>query len=325
MWLNRTPPPDFLAKGGGISLVRYVIKRLLFSIPVVLGVSLVCFGLLHLAPGDPALVIAGQTANEETVAAIRASLGLDRPLPVQYAIFLGNLVKGDMGRSLIMKVPVWDLIRQALPVTLQVSLLGLLVSILTGVPAGVVAAVHQNRWLDQAVMGLAVLGVSIPSFWLALFLMYLFAVQWKVVPVSGYEGFLSLVLPAITLGLAGAGLLARITRSGMLEVLSRDYVRTARAKGVSAAGVNCRHALRNALLPLVTLIGLRVGYTIGGAVVVETVFGLPGTGQLLINGIATRDYPVVQGLLVVLALSVTLGNLLADLTYSAIDPQIRYS
>jgi peptide/nickel transport system permease protein len=294
-------------------------------IPVVLGVSLVCFALLHLAPGDPALLIAGQNATAETVQAIRADLGLDRPLPVQYVTFLMHLLRGDFGRSLVMKVPVWDLIAQAYPVTLQVSLLGLLVSILIGVPAGVVAAVRQNTWWDQLAMGLAVLGVSIPSFWLALALMYLFAIHWKLVPVSGYEGFASLILPAITLGLTGAGLLARITRSGMLEVLARDYIRTARAKGVGPAGVHYRHALRNALLPLVTLIGLRVGYTIGGAVVVETVFGLPGTGQLLINGIATRDYPVVQGLLVILALSVTAGNLLADLAYSAIDPQIRFS
>lgn len=294
-------------------------------IPVILGVSLVCFMLLHLAPGDPALLIAGQNATPEVVEAIRADLGLNRSLPVQYGLFLTNLLQGDFGRSLVMKVPVWDLIARAFPVTLKVSVLGLLVSILIGVPAGVVAAVRQNSWWDQAAMGFAVLGVSIPSFWMALSLMYLFAVRWRMVPVSGYEGFASLVLPAITLGLTGAGLLARITRAGMLEVLARDFIRTARAKGVGPAGVNYRHALRNALLPLVTLIGLRVGYTIGSAVVVETVFGLPGTGQLLINGIAMRDYPVVQGLLVVLALSVTLGNLLADLAYSAIDPQIRFS
>jgi peptide/nickel transport system permease protein len=306
-------------------VLRYIIKRLLFTIPVVLGVSLVVFALLHLAPGDPALLIAGQNATPESVAAIRADLGLDRPLAVQYLLFLGNLLKGDMGRSLVMKMPVGGLIGQALPVTLQVTMLGLLLSILIGVPAGVTAAVRQNTWWDQICMGGAILGVSIPSFWLGLALMYLFAVHWQVVPVSGYDGFKSLILPAVTLGLTGSGLLARITRAGMLEMLGRDFIRTARAKGVSQNGVHYRHALRNALLPLVTLLGLRVGYTIGGAVVVEAVFGLPGTGQLLFNGIATRDYPVVQGLLVVLALSVAAGNLLADLTYSTIDPQIRYS
>jgi peptide/nickel transport system permease protein len=306
-------------------VLRYIIKRLLFTIPVVLGVSLVVFALLHLAPGDPALLIAGQNATPESVAAIRADLGLDRPLAVQYLLFLGNLLKGDMGRSLVMKMPVGGLIGQALPVTLQVTMLGLLLSILIGVPAGVTAAVRQNTWWDQICMGGAILGVSIPSFWLGLALMYLFAVHWQVVPVSGYDGFKSLILPAVTLGLTGSGLLARITRAGMLEMLGRDFIRTARAKGVSQNGVHYRHALRNALLPLVTLLGLRVGYTIGGAVVVEAVFGLPGTGQLLFNGIAARDYPVVQGLLVVLALSVAAGNLLADLTYSTIDPQIRYS
>lgn len=293
-------------------------------IPVILGVSLVCFSLLHLAPGDPAMLIAGQNATPAVVEAIRADLGLDRPLPVQFGLFLANLVQGDFGRSLIMKVPVWELIARAFPLTLKVTLLGLLVSILIGVPSGVVAAVRQNTWWDQFAMSFAVLGVSIPSFWLALALMYLFAVNWKLVPVSGYEGMVSLILPAITLGLTGSGLLARITRSGMLEVLSRDYIRTARAKGVGHVGVHYRHALRNTLLPLVTLIGLRVGYTMGGAVVVETVFGLPGTGQLLLNGISMRDYPVVQGILVVLALSVAMGNLVADLAYSAIDPQIRY-
>ena len=308
----------------GLTVFRYLLKRLLLTIPVVFGVSLVVFSLLHLAPGDPALLIAGQNATPHTVAAIRAGLGLDRPLTVQYFLFLGSLVKGDLGRSLIMKMPVGELIAQALPVTLQVTLLGLLLSILIGVPAGVTAAARQNTWWDQLCVGGAILGVSIPSFWLALALMYVFAVHWHWVPVSGYEGFKSLILPAVTLALTDSGLLARITRAGMLEVIASDFIRVAAAKGVSRAGVHYRHALRNALLPLVTLIGLRVGYTIGGAVVVEAVFGLPGTGQLLFNGIATRDYPVVQGLLVVLALSVTAGNLLADLTYSAIDPQIRY-
>jgi ABC-type dipeptide/oligopeptide/nickel transport system permease component len=304
---------------------RYILRRLLFLIPVLFGVSLVVFSLLHLAPGDPAMLIAGQTASVESVAAIRVDLGLDRPLPEQYGIFVWHLAHGDLGRSLIMKVPVMDLIVQAFPVTLYVTLLGLLLSILIGIPAGVIAAVRQNTWVDQLCMGGAILGVSIPSFWLSLALMYLFAVRWHVVPVSGYDGFKSLILPAVTLGLTGAGLLARITRAGMLETLNQDFIRTARAKGVSSAGVQYGHALRNVLLPLVTLIGLRVGYTIGGAVVVETVFGLPGTGQLLFNGISMRDYPVVQGLLVVLALTVTLGNLLADLSYSVIDPQIRYT
>ncbi|MDI7250396.1 MAG: ABC transporter permease [Bacillota bacterium] len=303
---------------------QYLLRRLILLLPVLVGVTLVVFLLMHLAPGDPALLIAGQNAPPEVYERIRRSLGLDRPLYEQYLLFLARVGRGDLGRSLLLGERVADLVGQALAVTLGLALAGLGLSYLIGVPVGIVSAVRSNSLVDQASMVGALVFVSVPPFWLGLILMYVFGLRLGWFPISGHGSLAHDVLPAVTLGLGGAALVARMTRSAMLEVIRQDFVRTARSKGLAERVVVYKHALRNAVIPIISLLGLRLGWTVGGAVTLEMVFSRPGMGRLLVNSILSRDYPVVQGVLLILAFSVMLGNLLADVFYAVADPRIKF-
>lgn len=292
-------------------------------VPVVLGVTVVVFLIIHLAPGDPVLLLVGERAPAEVYERVRHAWGLDRPLTVQYLTFLGNILRGELGTSIQLRRPVSELLVSAIPVTLELGLAAIALSVLIGVTAGVISAVKSGSATDQATMVGALFGVSVPEFWLGQLMMLLFAVYLKWLPPSGYGGIRHLVLPMIALGLPGAALIARTTRSSMLEVIRQDFVRTARAKGLSERVVIYRHALRNALLPIITLLGLQLGYMLAGSVVVEEVFSRPGMGRLMVKAILARDYPVVQGCLLVLAISVAMANLVADLCYVLLDPRIR--
>ncbi len=292
-------------------------------IPVVLGVTVVVFLIIHLAPGDPALLLVGERAPQEVYDRVRHAWGLDRPLVAQYLTFLGNVLRGDLGTSIQMRRPVIDLLMAAMPVTLELGLTAMALAVVVGVMAGVISAVRAGSAADQATMVGALLGVSVPGFWLGQLLILLFAVKLQWLPVSGYGGWRYLILPALAMGFADSAVTARTTRSSMLDVVKQDYIRTARAKGLGERVVIYKHALRNAMLPVITLIGLNLGYMIAGAVVLEEVFGRPGMGRLMIHAILSRDYPVVQGCLLFLAISVALANLLADISYVFLDPRIR--
>ena len=307
-------------------MITYVVRRLLVAIPTLLGVATIVFSLLRLLPGDPAIVIAGPQATAEDIARIRLQLGLDLPGWQQYLTFLGRLVRGDLGISIRTNAPVIQEIFTRVPYTATLAVASLLIAITIGVTAGVIAATRRNTAGDVGISGAAVFGVSMPTYWLGLMLIILFAVHLRVLPAAGSEqGPVSLVLPAITLALFSMGLIARQTRSAMLEVLGQDFVRTARAKGAGRTAVLIRHALRNALLPIVTTIGLQFGILLGGAVLTESVFAWPGVGRLLLDSISSRDYPVVQGVVLLLSVSFIAINLITDLIYAYVDPRIRYS
>jgi peptide/nickel transport system permease protein len=332
----------------------YILKRLLSLLPVLLGITLLVFGFLHLIPGDPAVVLLGERATPEQIAALREQLGLNQPLPVQYLIFLGNLLRFDLGNSIISGIPIAAELRSRFPATLELSLGAMLVALILGIPAGILAAVRKNSWLDNLLMSGSLLGVSLPVYWLGLLLIYLFAVNLQWLPPSGrisvdvgfrfhpLTGFYlldallrldggalkdilaHLVLPALALGTIPLAILARITRSAMLESLAQDYIRTARAKGVPAVGVILRHALKNALLPINTIIGLQFGTLLGGAILTETIFSWPGIGSWIYDGILDRDYPVVQGGVVFVAIVFVLINLIVDISYAFFDPRIQH-
>jgi peptide/nickel transport system permease protein len=307
-------------------LLTYIVRRALVAIPTLLGVATVVFALLRLLPGDPATVIAGPTATPEAIVNIRHQLGLDLPLWQQYLSFLGRVVRGDLGISTRTGSPVVQEIFSRVPFTAELALTSLILAIAVGVAAGVIAATRRNGGADLGISGSAVFGVSMPTYWLGLMLIIVFAVRFRVLPAAGADqGALSLILPTITLALFSMGLVARQTRSAMLEVLGQDFVRTARAKGAGRSAVLIRHALRNALLPVVTTIGLQFGALLGGAVLTETVFAWPGVGRLLVDSISSRDYPVVQGVVLLLSVSFIVINLLTDLVYAYVDPRIRYS
>lgn len=303
---------------------RYALSRVLALIPVLFGVSLITFASVRLLPGDPALFMAGEYATAEYVAEVRKSLGLDQPLPVQYVVYVGNLLRGDFGRSVKNQSPVLEEIASRYPLSLQLAVASALVAAVVGLVAGVVAATRRNTVVDYACMVFALLGFSTPVFWLGLLLVMLFAVTLRWFPAAGSGGPEYLVLPALTQGLVGAGLVARMTRSAMLDVLGQNYVQTARAKGLAEAVVTRRHALRNALLPIVTVLGLQAGYLMGGTVITEWVFAWPGMGRLIVESIYTRDYPVTQGAILVFALTFALINFVVDLSYAALNPRIRY-
>ena len=292
-------------------------------IPVVLGVTVVVFLIIHLAPGDPVLLLVGERAPQEVYDRVKHAWGLDRPLLTQYLTFLGNILRGNFGMSIQMRRPVAELLARAIPVTLELGFSAMALAVVMGVVAGVISAVRSGSVADQATMVGALLGVSVPGFWLGQLLIVLFAIKLQWVPVSGYGGIRFLILPALAMGFADAAVTARTTRSTMLDVIKQDFVRTARAKGLSERVVIYKHALRNAMLPVVTLIGLDLGYLLGGTVVMEEVFSRPGMGRLMIQAILSRDYPVVQGCLLILAVSVALCNLLADIAYVFLDPRIR--
>lgn len=302
----------------------YTFRRVLVALPAILGVIIIVFAMVRLAPGDPAVLLAGETADQETIERIRVRFGLDRPVHEQFVTFLGNLVQGDLGRSTRTNRPVVEDLATFFPHTLELALGGILVAIVIGIPAGVISAVRRNTWVDALVTFIALLGVSMPVFWFGLLAILFFSVNLGWFPVAGRGTFLHLVLPAITLGVSSTAIITRMTRSSMLEVLDQDYVRTARAKGVLGRRVVLKHALRNALVPVVTIGGLEFGRLMAGAVLTETVFTWPGIGRLLVDSILARDYPVVQGAVLVIAVSFIFVNLLVDLVYGAIDPRIRY-
>ncbi|MBM3471604.1 MAG: ABC transporter permease [Armatimonadetes bacterium] len=306
---------------------RYLFQRLSLLVPVMLGVTLVAFITLHLAPGDPVRVLLGelgQGASQEEIARLRSTLGLDAPLPVQYGRFVWRAAQGDLGRSLRTGAPVLDEVLARAPFTLVVTVASLGIALAIGIPAGVLSAAYRGSAVDHAAMLLALMGVSLPVFWLGLLLMLVFALALGWLPASGFGTWKHLVLPAVTLGLASSALIARMTRSSLLEVLGQDYIRTARAKGLSGRIVLLRHALRSALIPIVTVVGLQLGGLLGGAVLTETVFAWPGLGRLAVGAIYSRDAPLVQGTILFTAIAFVLINLAVDLLYAMLDPRIRY-
>ncbi|AFV75572.1 ABC-type dipeptide/oligopeptide/nickel transport system, permease component [Thermus oshimai JL-2] len=302
----------------------YILRRLLIALPTLFGVVVLVFLMVRLAPGDPAVLLAGEFATPETLEAIRARYGLDRSLPEQFLIYLGALLRGDLGESARSRRPVLEELATYFPNTLELAAAAILVALLLGVPLGVLAALRPGSGLDLGVMVLALLGVSMPVFWFGLLAILIFSVGLGWFPVAGKGTLAHLVLPAVTLGVNATALLARMTRGTLLEVLSQDYIRTARAKGLAERVVIFKHALRNALIPVVTVAGLEFGSLLSGAVITETIFAWPGLGQLLVGSILARDYPVVQGAVLLVAVSFVLVNLLVDLLYAWIDPRVRY-
>lgn len=303
----------------------YVVRRLLTLPLMLLGVSVAVFIILHLIPGDPARMAAGPDATEQDVAQIRANYGLDQPLTTQYVIYLKKIARGDLGESFQTLAPVTEGIARTFPATLELTIAGMLVALILGVPLGIYSALHPRGAADRFVTSLAVLGISIPGFFLGLLLMLVFASMLGWVPPTGRGTWRHLVLPALTLGLPYVAAFARLTRSNMLDVLSEDFVRTARAKGLSWTKVTYRHAMRNASIPIVTMLGLDFGRLLGGAAIVETVFAWPGMGRYMVEAIMIRDIYVIQGTILVFALSVVAINLFVDVIYGIIDPRITYS
>jgi peptide/nickel transport system permease protein len=313
-------------------MLSYLTGRLLALIPVLLVVAVVLFLLVRSTPGDPARVLAGEDATPEQIKMLRRDMGLEGPLPAQFVRWLGRAVRGDLGRSLFNRIPVSRIIGQHVGPTLMLSTMAVTVSLSIGLPLGIVSAVFRNSWVDQAGLALAMLGAAVPTFWLGLSLIVVFAVNLGWLPSSGFRSptedlrrsLTYLVLPALTLGVPSSALIIRFVRSSLLDVIATDYVRTARAKGLGQRLVIFRHALRNALVPIVTVIGLTVAALMGGAVVTETVFAIPGMGQLVVQSVLRRDYPVIQGVTLVVATSYVLINLGVDLLYFVVDPRVKY-
>lgn len=305
-------------------MLSYAVKRLLSMIPVLFGVSLLLFLMLRLLPGDPAQVLAGQMASPEDVRQIRAQLGLDRPIAQQYLAFLGRLARLDLGRSARTQNPVIEEIGARLPNTLLLAAAAIVLACLFGIPAGILSAVRPYTWVDYLVTVAGLFGISMPVFWLGIMLVIVFSVGLQWLPAGGTGSWRHVVLPAVTLAAFVVAFIARMTRATMLETLSQDYTTTARAKGLTERTVVLRHALRNALIPIVTVVGLQFGLLLGGAVLTETVFAWPGLGRLIVDSILARDYPMIQGAILIFGLLYILVNLAVDLAYAFIDPRIRY-
>ena len=313
-------------------MLSYIGKRLLATIPVMAIVAVFVFALLRLTPGDPAAIIAGSAATSQDIAGIRVRLGLDQPLLTQFFVWLGNMATGDFGESFFFKKTVASLVADRIEPTLMLSLTTMTLSILIAVPLGVLAAYRQGTWIDRVVMGFSVLGFSVPVFVIGYVLIYVFAIELNWLPVQGYQPLrdgvwgclVRLVLPSLTLSVIYVALIARITRTSVLEVLNEDYIRTARAKGLTDRVVLMRHALRNAAVPIVTVIGIGVALLIGGVVVTESVFSIPGLGRLTVDAVLARDYPTVQAVILLFSFVYVLINLLVDVSYTALDPRIRY-
>lgn len=307
---------------------RYLLGRIFQLVPVLFLISLIVFSVMHLLPGDPAqLMLAGAEGGSitpERMAALREQMGLNEPLLVQYLNFVGHALQGDLGRSIRFQVPVSELIGERFGSTLQLAVAGLLVAIAIGLPLGMLAAARKGGWIDAFCMTLSYVGSSMPVYWLGLLLVLVFSFILHWFPSAGGSGLKSLVLPAVTLGLLSAGVLARLIRSSMLEVATEDYMRTARAKGLPPRLVILRHALKNAMIPVLTMIGLQFGALLAGTVVTETVFSRPGLGRLIVNAILSKDYPLVQGSILFLAVVYLLVNLAVDIAYAWLDPRIRY-
>lgn len=314
-------------------MMNYVLRRLLSAVPVLLGVSIVAFALVRLVPGDPVTVILGPRYNEEQAAELRRQYLLDRPVPVQYLAWLGHAVRGDFGQSFFTGQPVMRAILERLPVTLELAVIGVLFAILVGVPLGVASAVYPGRWPDHVTRVLGLVGVSVPGFWLGTILILLLSLKLGWLPSGRFvhlweaplENLRRMLMPGLALGMAVAAVVMRTARAAMLDVIRQDYVRTARAKGLSERCVLVRHALRNAMVPIATIIGLQAGYLIGGSVVIEQVFSLPGVGRLALQAISGRDYALLQGTILFVAAAFVLINLAVDLLYARLDPRISYA
>ncbi|MBW8005832.1 MAG: ABC transporter permease [candidate division NC10 bacterium] len=305
-------------------MARYLLRRLLLLLPVAWGVSTLVFLLIHLTPGDPVEVMLGETALPAAKEALRHSLRLDQPLPEQYLQFLQGLVTGDLGTSLFSREPVLTRIVKALPATIELAVAGLAIALIIALPLGILAAVRQDTGLDHGSRFVALLGVSIPNFVLGPLLILAFAIQLDWLPVSGRGGFSHLVLPALTLGMALAGILSRMVRASLLEVLGQDYIRAARAKGLSERQVILRHSLMAALIPVITILGLQFGALLAGTIITETIFAWPGLGRLTLEAIHARDYPLVQGCVLVISFGYVIVNAMTDMVYAYVDPRIRY-
>lgn len=308
-------------------MLRYALGRLLGTVPVLFGVTLLVFLMAWVTPGDPVVAMLGEASqgiSRQALEDLRRELGLDRPLPVQYVDYVAGLLRGDLGDSVRSRRPVLAEIRDRLPATIELALAALTIAVALGVTLGVLAAVRKRTWVDGAAIAVALVGVSIPVFWSGFLLMMVFALELGWLPASGRGTWQHLVLPAVTVGVSSAAFIARITRGAVLEALAQDYVRTAKAKGLAPRRVVMRHALRNALLPIVTVVGLQLGGLLGGAVLTETVFAWPGVGRLLVDAIVARDLPLVQGSVLVVSLLFILVNLAVDLSYAAINPKVRY-
>lgn len=305
-------------------IVRFTLQRVAVMVPVLFIVSVVVFMMIHLTPGDPVRVMMGQSgASAEDMEQMREQLGLNDPLPVQYVHFVTDLVTGDL-RSIRTQQPVTQEFFDRFPKTLELAVIALAVATVVGFALGIIAATHRNTWIDSLSMVISLLGVSIPGFWLALLLIYVFAISLGWLPATGTQGARSLVLPVTVLAVEEVALIARLVRANMVEVLGEDYIRTARAKGLQERGVLLGHALRNALLPSITLLGLTFGYLLSGAVIVEIIFARPGIGRLIVDGILKKDFPLVQGAILLTAIVYLFVNLLTDISYGIIDPRVRH-
>jgi peptide/nickel transport system permease protein len=307
-------------------MLKYVVNRLISIAPVIISVSILVFSMLHLVPGDPvrAMFVESGGASAEQLAQIRCLLGLDRPLHIQYLDYMGRALSGDLGQSMITKQSVAELIASNFPSTLQLTLAGMGLAVVLGLCLGLAAAVKHNSWFDNLMMLTATLGVSMPSFWLGLLLIYVFGIRLRWVPITAGSDLKRLLLPALALGFQASAIIARMVRSSLLEIMQEDYIRTARAKGLTGQTVIIRHALRNALIPVVTVVGLQFGGLLGGAVIIESVFARRGIGQLLVRALQSRDFPLAQGCVLFIAMVYVLVNLGVDVLYGFIDPRIHY-
>lgn len=301
---------------------HFLARRLLLLIPIFFGVSVLIFLFMNMLPGDPARILAGEGATAEDIRNITVKFGLDQPLPVQYGLFMRGVFTGDL-RSLRTERPVLELIFPAFANTIQLALISILIAASLGVTMGIIAAVKRNSWIDNLVMAFSLFGVSMPVFWLGILLIILFSVTWRLLPAGGIGTFRHIILPAVTLGMATGAIIARMTRAAMLQVLNQDYIRTAQAYGLPPNQIIYKYALKNALIPIVTIVGLQFGYMLGGAVLTESVFGWPGVGRMVVDSIFSRDYTVVQTGIMIIAISFVLVNLAVDITYAFLDPRIR--
>ncbi len=307
-----------------MNMLRYIAKRMIISIPVLIGITAILFVMLNVIPGDPVALMMKEHISEDVIVRVRAQMHLDDPAIVRYFRFVVGAIQGDFGISYKLKRPVTGLILQAFPNTMVLAISAALFSWIVGIPAGIFSAVRQYSWTDNFFMGFSLLGVSMPIFWSALLMQYIFALKLRWLPVSGFYGWKYVIMPAIVLGWSSAGVIARLTRSSLLEVMRHDYIRTARAKGVKELPVIMGHALKNSLLPVVTIMAIQVASLLSGAVITESVFGIPGVGRIAVNAIQTRDMPLLQGSILFATVLVIAGNLVADILYSFLDPRIRY-
>ncbi|RDU36666.1 ABC transporter permease [Neobacillus piezotolerans] len=304
-------------------MLMFILRRLMQTIPVIIGVTFVVFFIMQLVPGDPAVLLAGEGASKETIEALREQLGLNRPLFLQYFDYLINVFRGDFGVSLKNNQPVLDEILVRLPITIELAFFSIIITIVLGVAAGIISAIKPYSFTDTTVMLVALLGISLPSFWFGLMMMYFFSVKLQILPVAGWDSILHVILPSLTLGAGGAAIVARMTRSSMLEVIRQDYIRTARAKGLRERVIVYKHALRNALIPVITVVGLQFGALLGGTVLVESIFAINGLGRMIVDSIRMRDLPMVQGGVLVASLVFVVVNLSVDVLYRIFNKRIE--